>query len=206
MEKKINITFHNEGLRSYIEIDLCAQCPRQDDKGCCGYYSPVFYPSDLAYLLIYKPDLIEYIFSIKDITVLDASVTVNNTIDGESYRCHFHSKSQGCYLEQKFRESICRHFVCPGVAWESEKSLKNWKKFFSDLSDYEIALNNKIASGLKTRGLTLRNHDMRNVFFKEMLILYRNETKNLPSFIYKYPAVEKLTIIREIKYGKEWPL
>ncbi len=206
MKKEITIVFHNEGLRSYIEVDLCAECPRQDDKGCCGYYSPVFYPSDFAYLLIHKPDLIDYIFKIKDITILDASVTVNNTIDGESYRCYFHSKDQGCFLDQKLRESVCRHFVCPGIDWEKEESLRHWKDFFSKLSDYEIALNNKIASALKAKGLTLRQDNMRRTFFQELLILYKEETNNLPSFFSKYPPIENAKLIREIKYGKDWPL
>ena len=55
MQKEIKIIFHNQGLRSYIEVDLCSECPRQDDKGCCGFYSPVFYSSDFAYLLKNQP-------------------------------------------------------------------------------------------------------------------------------------------------------
>lgn len=206
MKEKIEIIFHNEGLRSYIEVDLCSNCPRQDDKGCCGYYSPVFYPTDFAYLLVQQAGLIDYIFSLEDITILDASVTVNNTIDGDNYRCHFHNQSQGCILEQLYRESVCRHFVCPGIDWESEASLKHWKSFFADLSDYEIALNNEIALHLKDSGLTLRNDFMRKRFFAEMLVFFEKATEKLPSFMSNFPPIEKHTIIREIRYGKEWPL
>ena len=27
MMKEIELVFHNEGLRSYIEVDLCRECP-----------------------------------------------------------------------------------------------------------------------------------------------------------------------------------
>jgi hypothetical protein len=96
MDKEINLIFHNLGLRTYIEVDLCAECPRQDDKGCCGFYSPVFYPTDLAYLYLHQPEMIEKIFSFDHLTVLDHSVTVNNVPEGDSYRCKFHSKNGGC--------------------------------------------------------------------------------------------------------------
>jgi len=206
MNKEIKIIFHNEGLRSYIEVDLCSECPRQDDKGCCGYYSPVFYTSDLAYLLKHRPELIDYIFNIDDITVLDASVTVNNSIDGDSYRCHFHSKKGGCKLDQPLRESVCRHFVCPGIAWEKEEELLPWKDFFLRLSDYEIELNNRIAAKLKEKGLTLRDKGKRPQFWTELITLFEQETQNLPDFFNHLPAREEWIITRPVSYGKDWPL
>lgn len=206
MQKEILITFYNQGLRSYIEVDLCRECPRQDNKGCCGHYSPIFYPSDFAYLLKVKPELINYIFSLSDITVLDASVTINNSIDGSSYKCQFHTNDSGCLLDQNLRESICRHFVCPGINWPHEEGLKHWQEFFDLLSDYEIELNNNIADKLKKKGLTLRNKETRDLFFKELITCFQEETQNLPSFFSKYPSRETFKITRTLKFGTEWPL
>lgn len=206
MHKDIKIVFHNQGLRSYIEVDLCRECPRQDDKGCCGFYSPVFYASDLVYLLKHRPELIDYIFSIDNITVLDASVTVNNSIDGDSYRCHFHRKDGGCLLDQNLRESVCRHFVCPGIAWEKEPKLRPWKDFFARLTDYEIELNNRIAALLQEKGLTLRNEEKRGQFWNELQALFELETAVIPEFFSQLPAKETVSIKRAINYGRDWPL
>jgi len=206
MKKDIEITFFNKGLRSFIEVDLCAECPRQDDKGCCGYYSPVFYPTDFAYLLQNKPDMINYIFNLDNITVLDASVTINKTQDNESYRCHFHTKEKGCLLPQELRESICRHFVCPGINWEAESTLAHWKEFFQRLTNFEISLNNSISAMLKQQGLTLRDKENRPVFFQTMLQLFGEHTAKLPDFFESCPPTEKAIIKRTIKYGTDWPL
>ncbi len=206
MIKNVEVIFHNQGLRSYIEVDLCIECPRQDGKGCCGNYSPVFYPSDFAYLLKNHPEIVDYIMSIKDVTILDASLTVNNSIDGDSYKCHFHSSENGCRLEQIQRESICRHFVCPGIGWEYEESMSHWKSFFSQLADYEIELNNKIAAVLKAQGLTLRNEEQRPRFFTELLSIFEKETQQLPNFFSSCKPVERFTIRRQIYLGQEWPL
>lgn len=204
--EEITITFHNRGLRSFIEVDLCARCPRLDDKGCCGYYSPVFYPTDLAFIMQEAPDFIDHLFSIRDTTILDASVTVNNTIEGNSYRCHFHSRDKGCLLPQNLRESVCRHFVCPGVGWEKEETLQYWSLFFTRLSDYEIELNNRIAEQLKQAGLTLRDQAARNVVLQEIKYRSEEETRQLPTFFAEYPICETVKITRKIKYGNDWPL
>lgn len=206
MQKEVHLIFHNRGLRSFIEIDLCLDCPRQDDKGCCGYYSPVFYPSDFAFLLRNKPDFIEYIFNLENITILDSSVTINNTVEGKSYRCKFHTKDSGCILTQELRESVCRHFVCPGVNWENDEKLSHWKDFFVRLSDYEIKLNNEIAAILKEKGLTLRDKNQRSLFFNELLSVFDEKTRNLPAFFTEYPPVEEAKLMCEIRYGEDWPL
>ncbi|MGI5921454.1 MAG: hypothetical protein ACOX6I_06930 [Syntrophomonadaceae bacterium] len=206
MEKEVKVVFHNHGLRSFIEVDLCRECPRQDGKGCCGNYSPVFYPVDLAYLTINKPELIDYIFSLKDATILDASVTINNDIDGESYKCKFHSTKNGCILSQDLRESICRHFVCPGIGLWLNDDLKEWKMFFDKLFAYEIDLNNKLAARLAEKGLTLRNPALRPDFMQELLRLYTIEVGSLPDFIKDFPQTESRTITRSIEYNQEWPL
>lgn len=206
MDTDITLVFHNLGLRSYIEVDLCTQCPRQDDKGCCGFYSPVFYPTDLAYLYLHEPELLEYIFSLDHLTVLDASVTVNNIIEGPSYRCRFHSKEQGCILPQHLRESVCRHFVCAGIGWTEEESLKDWRIFFERLTDYEIEINNQWAAILASMGITLRNPDLRERFFAELVKLYQEISDNLPEFINSMPGQDTRTLRRSLRFGPEWIL
>lgn len=206
MEKDIVLVFHNQGLRSYIEVDLCPQCPRQNDKGCCGYYSPVFYPTDLAYILLKMPGLIDRIFSLPHLTILDASVTVNSLVDDDSYRCQFHSRQGGCQLAMKLRESVCRHFVCPGIAWWEEEKLQPWKEFFDRLTDYEIAVNNELADALKTHGFTLRNPELRPHFYETLVPLYLEKLTMKPDFFAQYPSQEKVTLRRKLAFGKDWPL
>jgi hypothetical protein len=206
MKKDITLIFHNQGLRSFIEVDLCAQCPRQDDKGCCGFYSPVFYPTDLAYLLLTKPDLLDYIFQLDHLTILDASITVNNIIEGNSYRCKFHSKDSGCLLNQTLRESICRHFVCPGIGWEEEANMQDWREFFDKLSDYEINLNNQWSALLKEQGLTLRDPNLRPQFWAELQKLYLKELNLLPDFIRLMPEQDSRSLTRQLHFGADWIL
>ncbi len=206
MENKITLVFHNCGLRSFIEVDLCAECPRQDDKGCCGFYSPVFYPTDLAYLLFEQPDLLDYIFKLDHLTILDASITVNNMIEGNSYRCKFHSKDGGCLLSQTLRESICRHFVCSGIGWEAEENMQDWREFFDRLSNYEIQLNNEWASILKGQGLTLRDPPLRPQFFAELKKLYKKELNMLPDFISLMPEKDSRSLTRHLSFGADWIL
>ncbi len=206
MAKEINLVFHNRGLRSFIEVDLCTECPRQDDKGCCGFYSPVFYPTDLAYLLFEQPDMVDYIFGLDHLTILDASVTVNNEIEGDSYRCKFHSKQGGCILSQTLRESICRHFVCAGIGWQEEISMGDWHEFFERLSDYEIELNNKWTSILTENGLTLREPALRPQFFAELKKLYQQELTVLPDFIRQMPVDDSRSLSRPLRFGADWIL
>jgi len=206
MEKDIEIIFHNRGLRSYIEVDLCAECPRQDDKGCCGYYSPVFYPTDLGYLYLTQPDLLDHIFSLEHLTILDSSVTVNNVIDGDSYRCKFHRKEGGCFLSQSTRESICRHFVCPGIGWWLEEQMQNWWDFFDELSSYEIKLNNHWSALLTEKGLSLRNPSQRETIYQELGRIYQEELARLPDFIDQMPSMESKTMQRTIRFGTDWQL
>lgn len=204
--ENITLIFHNEGLRSYIELDLCVRCPRQDDKGCCGYYSPVFYPLDLAFLYLNKKEIIDYVFSLPNITVLDTSVTINNTIEGESYRCKFHSKETGCLLPQHLRESVCRIFVCPGVGWWEEPKLKPWENFFEQLSAYEIGVNQTLSAKLLEKGLNLRRTELREQFFTELIPLYKQEITKHPDFFSNVPKVETIQIKRPIFYKKGWIL
>ncbi|CFX79859.1 Uncharacterized [Syntrophomonas zehnderi OL-4] len=206
MSKEITLVFNNEGLRSYIEVDLCAECPRQDDKGCCGFYSPVFYSADLAYLIINKPDLIDRIFSLERLTILDHSVTVNNIPEGRSYYCRFHSRTEGCLLDQPLRESICRHFVCSGIAWEDEEELVDWKNFIKALTDYEINLNQRLSEAMEAQGLTLRDSRRRNLYLERLVQLYRQETEHLPDFISKMPRQETYKLKRTLRFGTDWEL
>ncbi len=205
-DKEIRLTFHNRGLRSYIEVDLCSECPRQDDKGCCGHYSPVFYSTDLAYLALNRPDLLDLIFSQPHLTILDASITVNNEIDGSSYRCRFHKREGGCVLEQQERESVCRHFVCPGINWQQEPALESWRQFFEHLEDYEIGLNQRIAQRLEYDGWTLRRADTRGQLLEVLKGIYLQETSILPDFILNQPSDQEYIVLRTLSYGEQWEL
>ncbi|ADI02440.1 MAG TPA: hypothetical protein GXX39_10380 [Syntrophothermus lipocalidus] len=206
MERDIVLVFHNQGLRSYIEVDLCPQCPRLNDKGCCGYYSPVFYPTDLAYIILNRPGLVDHIFSLPHLTILDASVTVNSLVDDDGYRCQFHSRQTGCLLPMMLRESVCRHFVCPGIGWWEEESLSHWKLFFDQLAEYEIAVNNRISGELKRRGLTLRVPELRPTFYRELMPLFKKETEAKPGFFSLCPDREKVVLRRRLSFGKDWCL
>ena len=206
METQVNLVFHNNGLRSYIEVDLCGRCPRQDDKGCCGFYSPVFYATDLVYLYHNEPDILEEIFAIDGITVLDASITVNQRPDGDSYRCHFHNRSGGCRLAQTSRESICRHFVCPGIGWEKSPALQKWRLFFEQLADYEISLNNGAAELLQAHSLTLRDPGDRQQAIQLMDEYLAQATSNRPDFFNKMPAEEAAMVTCELRFGRDWTL
>lgn len=206
MEKEITLVFHNQGLRSYIEVDLCAECPRQDSKGCCGFYSPVFYTTDLAYLSIHQPEIIEQIFELEHLTILDHSITVNNVPDGESYRCKFHSINGGCLLSQILRESICRHFVCSGISWWEEEEMAAWKNFFEQLTDYEIELNQRLAESLQAKGLTLRDPALRNEYMHVLLDNYLLATQTVPDFISNMPNHAIFTIHRQLSFGQDWKL
>ena len=206
MKKEIKISFNNLGLRSFIEVDLCPECPRQDGKGCCGYYSPVFYPADFVYWLNTQPDMIDFLFQLPYLTVLDSSVTVNSPPEGSSYRCAMHDTEKGCRIPQLIRESVCRHFVCPGIDWLSDCRLQTWKKFFDQLADYEIQLNNTISQIMQQENLSLRLKKQRPLYFQRIKVHFDCLTENPPSFLTSCPPYEEFWLKRQISYGKEWPL
>ncbi|MGE5398387.1 MAG: hypothetical protein ACM3MK_12760 [Chitinophagales bacterium] len=207
MNKEINLVFHKKGLRSFIEVDLCCECPRQDNKGCCGYYSPVFYPTDLAYYLYRYPHLIDLIFSSPRLTILDASVTVNNEPDiDEAYHCQFHTLDKGCLLAMDERESICRHFVCPGIGWWEESGLYAWKEYFDRLADFEIALNNSIAARLKESGITLRRTEDRQRYLDLIKSMVDSKYFEEVPFGQELPEIQAVKINRNMTLGSEWIL
>ncbi|NLW90685.1 MAG: hypothetical protein GXY34_03680, partial [Syntrophomonadaceae bacterium] len=171
-----------------------------------GHYSPMFYPGDFVYLLKRRPELIDSILGLDNVTILDSSVTVNKTIDGDSYHCSFHRTEGGCLLEQDERESICRHFVCPGINWESEPALAHWKTFFDQLFEYEIEINNRIAEIMRQKGFSLRDATGRREYFAQLLLAFAEIDANPPDFMRECPADETAVINRPITYGKDWPL
>ncbi|MGI6549972.1 MAG: hypothetical protein ACOX4Q_08035 [Syntrophomonadales bacterium] len=207
MLQKINLVFHRRGLRSFIEVDLCADCPRRDNKGCCGYYSPVFYPTDLFFINRERPELIDYIAKLPNLTVLDASITVNSVPEGDgSLHCQFHSTQKGCLLPMELRESVCRHFVCPGIAWRQEDKLVHWKEYFDHLEEYEIQLNNYLALRLSQENLSLRNPGNWSSILSSLDSIMAEvlSKEDLPGS--HLPKQESASIIRPVCYGSEWPL
>lgn len=206
MEKSIKLVFHNQGLRSYIELDLCSACPRQDCKGCCGFYSPVFYPTDLAFIYMHRPELLDFIFTQQYVTVLDTSITINSRLDPDSsgYLCSFHTKESGCILPQFLREPICRIFVCPGVNWQQEPELKNWRVFFEKLFNYEMNINEQLSAALLSKGLSLRQHNRRDDFFAHLLPLYQEAIREKPAFFAGVPEQKTIIIKRMLSYKSDW--
>ena len=207
MKKEITLTFHNEGLRSYIELDLCCECPRQDRKGCCGWYSPVWYPLDLAFVYKHSPQTLDFVWGLDHLTVLDSSVTINNFPESESYQCRFHKKEGGCVIPQHLREAVCRQFVCIGVNWQAEPEMAHWVEFFERLTDYEIAVNEKLAALVAAKGFNLRNPEQRKPYIEALMPLYEEEMKNPPAFFSEYPKEETYIIRRNIEhFGSKWIL
>jgi len=207
VDTEIKLVFHDQGLRSYIEVDLCTRCPRQDDKGCCGYYSPVFYPLDIFYLQQNVPQVLSTIWSLPHLTILDHSITVNSFPDQSGgYYCQFHQREGGCQLEQAWRESICRHFVCPGINWQDESSLTEWKAFFTDLEEREIMLNRMIADHLSAQGLSLRKPEQREEWLAELTRLAPLIASHSKYTLGESPRVHKVIIKRQLAYGENWPL
>lgn len=207
MLQEINLVFHRKGLRSFIEVDLCASCPRQDSKGCCGYYSPVFYPTDLYFLNERRPDLIDYIARLPRLTILDHSITVNSLPEKDgSARCQFHSLRGGCLLPMELRESVCRHFVCPGIAWQQEARLAHWNEYFALLEEYEIHLNNSLAARLSRENLSLRRPGDWAFFLQRLGDFMTEELAQEDPWGEGLPQQESAQIVRPICYGSEWPL
>ncbi|MGE5454247.1 MAG: hypothetical protein ACM3O9_03525 [Methylocystaceae bacterium] len=207
MATEIKLNFHHQGLRSYIEVDLCAHCPRQDDKGCCGYYSPVFYPLDLYYLQQNAPQVLDIIWSLPHLTILDHSVTVNSFPDETGgYYCQFHRREGGCQLKQEWRESVCRHFVCPGINWQEEDSLSDWCEIFDSLENLEIKLNQVITDHLANANLSLRDPQQRDKWLTELAEVVPLVTSRVNGSIFGPPLQNEVTIKRELKYGSMWPL
>ena len=207
MLQDIRLVFHNLGLRSYIELDLCTTCPRQDDKGCCAYYSPAFYPLDFGFLLNREPQMIDTLFALPHITVLDTSLTANNYPEGESYRCRFHSKETGCLLPQSLRESVCRQFVCPGVGWWEDPTLAHWNLFFTQLAEYEAACNQKLSQNLTDAGFSLRLPENRSKFWEALKPLYQEALLEHPAFFDICPQEETVILRKDTSATKSaWRL
>ncbi len=207
MDKEISLVFYRKGLRSFIGVDLCAECPRQDNKGCCGFYSPVFYPTDIHFIHREQPELLDYIRSRPRLTILDASVTVDRLPDGGGgFRCQFHNTQGGCYLPMQLRESICRHFVCPGINWEEEPALAIWKKYYDYLTDYEIALNNQVAEELAARGLSMRNPGDWDAILPLIHALIDSSGDCDRDWRDRLGEMESFTLRRRLSFGTDWRL
>ncbi|MGI6514348.1 MAG: hypothetical protein GX052_00515 [Syntrophomonadaceae bacterium] len=207
MLKEINLVFHRRGLRSFIEVDLCADCPRRDHKGCCGHYSPVFYLTDLYFIAKQRPQLIDCIARLPCLTVLDASITVNSLPDEDgSSRCQFHSTEKGCLLPMELRESVCRHFVCPGISWDRESRLAHWKEYFGLLEDYEIDLNNYLAARISQENLSLRRPGDWDPILAVLETVMGQVLAEKEEPGCHLPRRETVQIVRPICFGSEWPL
>lgn len=205
-QHNVHMIFRYRGLRSYIDLDLCARCPRLDQKGCCGHYSPVFYLLDLAYLHKYQPELLELVFSMPRLTVLDHSVTINKIPDTEGFICPMLDKSSGCRLPQSHRESVCRHFICGGVGWNKRPEMRKWADFFEQLGDLEIAINNEWAERISASGLSLRNSKDRPAIYEKAASYLEELLKNPPPLLAGDDYDQDFDLLVEIDPETEWLL
>jgi hypothetical protein len=199
--KKITLTFHNLGLRSWIECDLCSQCPLDKEKGCCSY-SPTYHVLDIAYIGYYYPELLIQIVNGPGVLIQDMWITVNSLQDRVSgKRCRFVSHT-GCLIPVKFRESVCRHFICPGIKiWEGN-SLTKWQEFFQKVELTETEFNDYLRSMLKESGITLKTNFNKAV---DLLVSkYMDLIEVEQQRFVKYPSQEQVVIEREINLEEVW--
>lgn len=201
-DKTFKVVFHNLGLRSWIECDLCWDCPRGDGKGCC-YYNPTYYPTDFIYLMDVKPQALQEILNMPYITFLEKYVSLDRVEDEEGdYLCQFHSITGGCRWAPDLRESVCRFYICPGCRiWEEEK-VEIWKKFFTKVEEYESKINQEISLVMENRGLDLRSNTMD--FIKQASEYFHERWSFNPDWCQEYPKGQVLIINRTLEYGKNW--
>jgi hypothetical protein len=203
-ERIFEIVFHNLGLRSWIECNLCWDCPRGDAKGCC-YYNPTYYPTDLAYLQAVNPEAIKAIFSLSRFTVLEKYMSADRIKDPDGdFRCPFHSLEGGCRWAPELRESVCRFYVCTGCNLWEEEGVEGWKEFFDRLETYEAEINQAISQELEAQGLNLKSDPAK--FIQRALLLFKEKWDLVPEWCREYPQQQRFILKRPISRGKEWKL
>jgi hypothetical protein len=74
------------------------------------------------------------------------------------------------------------------------------------LTDYEIALNQRLADALDAHGLNLRRPELREEYFRVLIELYKKETEQMPDFINRMPEQQSFRIVRPLLFGKDWQL
>lgn len=201
-KRTFSVTIHNDGLRSRIDCGLCANCPRDDLKGCC-HYSPTFTVVDLAYFALnQRNEILEAILTLPKKQFLAFEVRADALDDGSTYgRCPFHG-SRGCKLPPLDREFICRQFICSGIKLWVEPEAKKWQLFWDKLVNYDTELYVVLGEGLKAEGLTLKDNWQQSLDYlaKE----FELALKAYPQELLEYPKNETFVVTREVVRGKDW--
>jgi hypothetical protein len=203
-KREFEVVFHNLGPRSWIECTLCWNCPREDDKGCC-YYNPTYYPLDFVYLLDSNPRLIDAIFGLPRVTVLEKYVGIDRVDDRDGdMLCQLHSRQGGCQLAADLRESVCRVYLCPGCRIWEEAGADLWKEFFNRLDAVEQEINRHLSEVLGERGLNFKTD--RREFIREAAEIYREKWSGSFDWCEGYPREQRYKLVREVDWGKDWKI
>ena len=203
-KREFEVVFHNSGARSWVECTLCWDCPREDDKGCC-YYNPTYYPLDFVYLLENQPRLIDAIFKLPRVTVLEKYVGIDRTEDKDGdLLCQMHSRKDGCQIAADLRESVCRVYICPGcLIWE-EEGADVWKEFFNRLDAVEQEINRYLSAVLGEKGLNFKTAPRE--FIREAAALYLEKWQGAFDWCQEYPREQRYKLVREVDWGKDWKI
>lgn len=202
MLTEIKMTFYNLGLRSWIECDLCYRCPLNQSKGCCSY-NPTYHLVDLGYIGSVRPDILPVIMGKPRLVIEEFWLSVSYLEDSRvGRRCQFNTDT-GCQLPVEYRESVCRHFICPGIRLWEEESLARWAEFFQEIEATEAEFNQRLRLRLQEAGV-----DLRSSFPTALDILVREYRQVLAGIeaerFGKYPSREQIVLSREIVPGEKW--
>ncbi len=202
MKQMVKVVFHNLGWRSWIECSFCATCPRSEKRGCCCY-NPLFMPADLGYLQKQAPELINQIFRLKRLTVLDSCVIVDNyqAANGIWY-CQFHSSECGCTLPIEQREFVCRRYVCSGMQLWEQPGTARWKSFFDQLEEQEVQLNKALERELRVADSCLKAD--REYFLEVLRTAYQKHFQPSYEWMQAVPGSETIEYEIDISDWKEW--
>ncbi|HEX3030954.1 MAG TPA: hypothetical protein VHS59_01735 [Bacillota bacterium] len=201
MGQLVDIIFHNDGWKSWIECSFCAICPGSKGKGCCCY-KPLFLPRDLGYLRVEHPEVLAAILQLRPLTILASSVTVENRPgeDGTMF-CRFHS-DRGCTLPIGCREYICRRFVCNRIPLWQQPGAEKWKLFFVEMEAREAALNAALNEELRAAGADLRKD--REHYLAILEQAFHRHYPQSQDWFSQYPKEERFSLEVDSSDWQEW--
>ncbi|NPV28305.1 MAG: hypothetical protein HPY58_01345 [Firmicutes bacterium] len=189
----IEVTFHNAGLRSSIECNMCSRCPRDRVHGCCKI-SPVFLLTDIGFFL--NNNSIGFLKSLLKSPYAEIGdnylkVKAIKGVDGRRY-CRFHHPEIGCRLPILYRNTVCRQFLCPEVSLWRDSRAKRWAAFWLRLQEEEIILNQALGRECQKNNCSLRFRQ--NACLELIKTLYRELSRNTSPLFNSYPVTEVLLL------------
>jgi hypothetical protein len=160
----VEAIFHNAGMRSGIESSLCARCPRDPIQGCCTI-SPVFLLTDIGYFLnndgegflrdLLNSPFVEVSEDQLRVIAIEAGPQDRQEEPGQQ-SCRFHHMEIGCRLPLRYRNTVCRQFLCPDVKLWQDARVKRWVDFWLCLQQIEIECQQLLADECARRGVSLK--------------------------------------------------